>query len=606
MIKNTNDKIENELESTQLFLDMVLSISPDLFFRYNLKDDVMRYYGSAREVLGLPEEIRDYSNTVNQYIHIHPDDVAEVEKQIENVKCKIEESCDFRIINKNGSTSWHRKKIKLCYDNHGNIVEAIGRVSNVQEQKAMELKISYDSLTGCYRKKIFENMAIECLELLKDQGHSLMIVDLDNFKAVNDNLGHQFGDMVLREVGEKLSGLFRSTDYVGRIGGDEFMIFIKNTSDKTILKSQAQRVVEALDITYKGANHSYRISASIGISTYPDNGKTFKELYNNADIALFDAKNRGKNGYAFYETTLSKGTMENTLPFDIASRTLSQHFDSKIIAEVFNLLFETTEMELSIASVLRIIGQRFGVCRSYVFESSSDGTDCYHNSYEWCNKGVTSEKEKLQNLTMEDFWPVFSNANSDGIIYCNDFEILNSESAQDILENQSIESILHAYIRSGNKFSYMVGFDDCNSARVWSPIEIATLLYVSKIIAQFLNYNKTLKIAKTSSEERLRVLDSLNYSAYIIDIQTHKLSYFNRYTKKLLPEIQLGDVCYKTIRNKECECSDCPLKTMRETKEQTTRCVIYNSVLDVKMLVNASRLVSFDGKESIFVSANEI
>lgn len=600
------NKHSESLESDQFFLQVVQTLSTDLLFRHDLKTNTMYYFGSAREELGLPEVIYDYPHSLKNNVAFHPEDFSIVLEQIEQMYKGNEVSSDFRFYDAQGKAIWHRKEYRLCYDEDGVPAEAIGRSCNIQEKKEMETQVNFDALTGCYRKGIFERLAEQHLQQYRDIEHTLIIVDLDNFKAINDNLGHQFGDVVLREVGDTLKSIFRSSDLVGRIGGDEFMIFMKNTCDAKTIVTKVSQILEQLDKTYQGAHHSYHISASIGVAAYPLNGDNFQELYDNADIAMFDAKNRGKNDFVFYTPTLSKGTMENTLPFDVAARALSQHFDHKIVAKVFSLLFESQDLEFSMASALAAIGRRFGVSRAYVFESSPNGTDCYDNTFEWCAENILEELPNLQGLTFDQFEPLFSRANDEGIIYCNDFDSLGDDAAKEILEAQDIKSFLHAYIRSGEKFSYVIGFDDCVHHRVWSPIEITTLLYVSKIMAQFANYNKTIKAAETSSQERLSVLDSFNYPAYIIDIHSYEITYLNKNTKAKFPNVKLGDLCYKMLRGRDQECFNCPLKTMRQDHSPSARTVIYNEILDKNMLVNASRLTSFDGKESLFVSINEM
>lgn len=597
---------KESLESDQFFLQVLQTLSTDLLFRHDLKTNTMYYFGSAREQLGLPEVVYDYPHSLKNTNAFYPEDFTVVLGQIEEMYKGNEVASDFRFFDIDGKPIWHRKEYRLCYDEDGVPAEAIGRSCNIQEQKEMEDQVNFDALTGCYRKGVFERLAEKYLQQYSDIEHTLLIVDLDNFKAINDNLGHQFGDVVLREVGDTLKSIFRKTDLIGRIGGDEFMVFMKNTCDAEIIVTKVTQILEKLDKTYQGAHHSYHISASIGVAVYPLNGDNFQELYEKADIAMFDAKNRGKNDFVFYTPTLSKGTMENTLPFDVAARALSQHFDHKIVAKVFGLLFESQDLERSMTAALAAIGKRFGVSRAYVFESSPNGTDCYDNTFEWCAENVPAEIENLQGLTFEQFEPLFSLANDEGIIYCNDFSSLQDNDAQEILEDQGIKSFLHAYIRSGEKFSHVIGFDDCTHHRVWSPIKITTLLYVSKIMAQFVNYNKTIKAAEASCLERLSVLDSFNYKAYIIDIHTYEITYFNQYTKAKYPEIKLGDLCHKVLRGYDQECFNCPLKSMRQNQSSSAKTVLYNEILDENMLVNASRLTSFDGKESLFVSVNEM
>jgi diguanylate cyclase (GGDEF)-like protein len=128
-----------------------------------------------------------------------------------------------------------------------------------------------------------------------------MIIDIDNFKDVNDSHGHLFGDSVLTEISGKLRDMFRSSDILGRFGGDEFIVFLKNMSDKEMIAEKARMVCDIFRDTYTGKNKDYKISGSVGVSLYPNHGKTFSDLFHKADSALYDAKCRGKDCYVIYD-----------------------------------------------------------------------------------------------------------------------------------------------------------------------------------------------------------------------------------------------------------------------------------------------------------------
>ena len=124
------------------------------------------------------------------------------------------------------------------------------------------------------------------------------MIDIDNFKGLNDTLGHQAGDEFLIGFAKKLKKHFRETDVVGRIGGDEFFVFVRNISETVQIKNKAGDI---LDIVRSVASNYLQVelSGSIGISRYPANGNTVEELYACSDTALYQAKKSGKNQYVF-------------------------------------------------------------------------------------------------------------------------------------------------------------------------------------------------------------------------------------------------------------------------------------------------------------------
>lgn len=590
----------------RMLFNVAQSLSSDMLFRYDVRNSTMRYFGATQNLFKLPELLTNYPQCIVAAGLIYEADLEIFLKFADNVKNGIVEPCEIRIYDKDKRLNWYKKEYKIIYDNKGRALEAVGKFTNIQEQKDLESLIRIDALAGCLRKDAFEMMTKDYMAENPNSQDVLFVIDLDNFKAVNDNLGHQFGDMVIKGVGTKLMQLFHDCDFVGRIGGDEFMVFMKDIADVSVAEKKAKEILSALDATYTGASSSYRITASVGMAYHPLDGMTFQELYEHGDMALYEAKHNGKNGAVIYHSSLSKGTMENTLPFDVAARSMAQHFDIEVVSSIFNLLFETNDYDISLQAALEYLGTRFDVSRSYIFEMHPTVPEVYKNTYEWCNTGVRAEKDTLDQVPLELFQEFFSQANDQGILYCNDLSVLEKEEGRAILEAQGIESVLHCYITSGDRISYVVGFDECRNPRVWSPLEVSTLLNATKIIVQFLSYKKTLQAVDTISRERLSVLNSLHYQAYIIDVNTHEITFFNDHTKSTVDGIALGKQCYEIFRGNHQQCKNCPLCKMEESGESHARVVIYNEHLKKNTLVLATKLSSYDGRESMFVTSVDL
>ncbi|MBD5501291.1 MAG: GGDEF domain-containing protein [Lachnospiraceae bacterium] len=138
----------------------------------------------------------------------------------------------------------------------------------------------------------------------------MFLLDIDNFKKINDTLGHAFGDEVLRTFGRTIGSIFRVTDIIGRTGGDEFTIFLKFLkSDENTLK-EAEKLVKFFEGFQAGEYVKYSATASIGAAVFPADGENFDALYKAADTALYKAKKRGKNQLAFYDDRDRKGKEE--------------------------------------------------------------------------------------------------------------------------------------------------------------------------------------------------------------------------------------------------------------------------------------------------------
>lgn len=162
-------------------------------------------------------------------------------------------------------------------------------------------KAQTDLLTDLLNKIATEDQIKEYLQGEgKDKRSMMFVLDIDNFKNINDTMGHAFGDEVIATLGKQLRSEFRVNDIVGRTGGDEFTIFLKDLKDENLLKSEANRVLGIFKNFKVGEYTKYFATASIGVSIYPQDADSFEGLYKAADQALYKAKNRGKNQMAFY------------------------------------------------------------------------------------------------------------------------------------------------------------------------------------------------------------------------------------------------------------------------------------------------------------------
>ena len=244
---------------------------------------------------------------------VHPDDKKKVHDSFQRERLLVlyaqgttEFSLDCRRIYPDGRTLWICCTLCLMSDPFTQDVKGICYIKDIQRQKERELKLLYcaehDSLCNLYNKRTTKERISEflALETNKNAQHALLILDIDNFKQINDEYGHIVGDTVLTKASGHIRDCFRSSDIVGRVGGDEFVLFIKNISRPEAAARKARELKELLHAVHINNNPSLPLSASIGIAIYPAHGEDFDILYQNADTALYQAKKSGKDTYCEY------------------------------------------------------------------------------------------------------------------------------------------------------------------------------------------------------------------------------------------------------------------------------------------------------------------
>lgn len=187
----------------------------------------------------------------------------------------------------------------------GLLIFIIINISNKEKSKEhsrlLNEKADTDLLTGLNNKLATERKIKEYIEQYPGSLAMMFVLDIDNFKKINDTLGHAFGDEVLRGFGKSISSVFRVTDIIGRTGGDEFTIFLKFLKNDEDTVKEAEKLVNFFKDFTTGEYVKYSATASIGAAVFPAHGSDFETLYKSADKALYKAKQRGKNQLAFFD-----------------------------------------------------------------------------------------------------------------------------------------------------------------------------------------------------------------------------------------------------------------------------------------------------------------
>jgi diguanylate cyclase (GGDEF)-like protein/PAS domain S-box-containing protein len=201
---------------------------------------------------------------------------------------------------------------------HG--LKLIDRIANIAkialerdeaEQRIRQLA-HYDELTGLPNRVMFNQALEHALSHARreNRGLALLFVDLDRFKNINDTLGHDAGDRLLRHMAERLKGSLREADLVARFGGDEFMVLLEDLSDSHYAAAAAEKLLAAIAQPLTLGQQEFHLSASIGISAFPDDGSDPRMLQKHADIAMYRAKERGRNCWHFYSPTTDTHSLE--------------------------------------------------------------------------------------------------------------------------------------------------------------------------------------------------------------------------------------------------------------------------------------------------------
>lgn len=205
-----------------------------------------------------------------------------------------------------GKLVWHDYVFTPVFNKDGEVESVVCIGHDVTERRASEhnnwTKANYDDLTGLPNRSLFTNRLEEYIKHSHRFGTSiaLLFIDLDYFKEINDRLGHEAGDNLLKQTAERIHDCVRESDTAARLGGDEFIVILKNLQNPRHVEIVAEKIRQRLAEPFSLGNHTIQISASIGVSLSPQDTPFAKELVNHADAAMYASKNKGRNQVNFF------------------------------------------------------------------------------------------------------------------------------------------------------------------------------------------------------------------------------------------------------------------------------------------------------------------
>jgi diguanylate cyclase (GGDEF)-like protein/PAS domain S-box-containing protein len=212
----------------------------------------------------------------------------------------------------NGETIWVSMTGRAQIDSDGRVTHYEGTVEDVTERRRFQAHIehqaNFDALTGLANRALLDDRLRQAIKQAEVDGGrvTVALVDLDQFKLINDSFGHQLGDALLRTVAERLKGCVRDSDTVGRQGGDEFVLILRNYADDDEITSIMQRIQASVAQPWTAGRREMHVTCSVGIAVYPTDGRTAEVLMRNADSAMYKAKENGRNNYQFFTAELNR------------------------------------------------------------------------------------------------------------------------------------------------------------------------------------------------------------------------------------------------------------------------------------------------------------
>lgn len=560
-VRDAQEKLRLSLEH----LEIIMNQSSDIIFEWDLIADSISFSPNWLEKFGYAPHYDGRQQKEEMLHNFYPDDVEPMAAFMEEAKRGISDSViDVRIRSFQDQYIWCRIRAATQYSAENTPIRAVGTISDIDEEKRMveELRrrAELDALTGLYNHTETERRAELYLADKPDTICAMFIIDVDNFRLVNDGQGHLFGDAVLAELAAGMKKITRKSDVIGRIGGDEFAMFLKDLPSVSIAEDKARKLLQLFQNLFQGEKQSVEVTCSIGVAVYPWDGSSYQELYHCADLALYQAKCWGKNRFARFDAG-SMAAMDrigySSLGASIDSDQNTGGKTGDLVNYVFQILYDTNDIDDAIKTILEIVGRRFDVSRAYVFENSFCGNYA-DNTYEWCNEGIIPQKEFLQQYPYEKVEGYKDLFRDNSVFYCRDIHSLTPAQSR-LFESQGICSTLQCALYDDKEFCGFIGFDECTGLRMWNKEEIGILSLVAQMLTTFLSKKREADRNRQILVQLNTILDMQDAYIYAIRQDTYELLYMNQKLLRLDPSARPGMACHQAFYGRSAPCENCPL-----------------------------------------------
>lgn len=292
--------LEEEIRVMKERYRILVETTPALLFEYQPEKDTMIF------IYNFPDnkqrrEIPEYKKFVEKNPLVHPDHIQKfMDALMEASRVPTKGEIEYLSKVSTGEFQWHRTYYSSIVDEQGKVISVLGRIHNIHEaatvKKEMQHRVETDLLTGLYNKQAVSEKVNKWLKANPTGRASMIMLDIDNFKYINDMYGHSVGDKILKEVARLMEVCSSEDSVLARFGGDEFICFsmesIRNIEDR--VKSFMDRLKK--EITFLDEE----VCCSIGIAEKASDQDNFEDIFNRADNAMYLAKNSGKNRYYIY------------------------------------------------------------------------------------------------------------------------------------------------------------------------------------------------------------------------------------------------------------------------------------------------------------------
>lgn len=500
----------------------LVSVGIQRIFEYDIKNDELMTSGSMNGTYGKEKYWKNLSTIAKQYRYVLFADwnvFDELIRQCRNGECFVEQ--EMRLRDEQGDYKWSLIRGKMLFDEVGNPSKVVGTMDDIDEKKRMEIRQAdenmRDPLTRLYRSSYSRQLVTDFLRKQNCSEYAgFLILDIDNFEILNEKMGRAFGDEILKNIAADIEKIFYPTDILGRIGGDEFVILMKNIRVISDIEKKIKEIQKVVNRTYIGETMNFGSTVAVGASVFPIDGVDYTVLYEKAEKALLNAKAAGKNCYSFYDS--GKEEIYNQYHLEEKHEKLKREEEEDIISGgsnsdslielAFKLIEESKDTDSAINLLIRQVARQMnlsGICiRARVGKE-------YKVEYPYqCNLDEPIiENAGCVEYTKEQWDEMMANFQSGkGLMYFSDVREIPAETGRKLALAYGVHSFARCAYYDKGEYAGNIDFVDLKREREWTREELTTIKAVTNVVSFYLLKMKAYEDA-SETVDRLTGYDAL-------------------------------------------------------------------------------------------------
>ncbi len=520
MIKLQNGKME-QIEREKERFKALASVGIRRIFEYNIQDDVLMNAQSRDGNYGAESFIKDFREAAKRERYILFGDWEVFDEFMD--KCKngtpVMEA-HMRMRDRQGDYKWYRVRGKMLYDEYKQPLKVVGTIEDIDEAKRMEIREAdenmRDPLTKLYKKEYAKQLIQDFLANQTGSEYAgFLILDIDNFSILNEKMGNVFGDEILKNIANDIEKIFYSTDILGRVGGDEFVILMKNIKLVEDINKKIMEIQQVVNRTYIGETMNFGSTIGVGASVFPIDGVEYDVLYEKAEKALFHAKEAGKNCYGFYDASNEEiykqyKLEEKHLKIQEADKKRDELGTSNSLIELaFKLIEETKDTDSAINLLLRQVARQMDLDVISICERVGDEFKLVY-PYQCCTSAeFYGEEMRDLEYTQEQWYTMLEEfKNGNGMVCVSDSSMVENDTQRKLSLAYGIRSYVGCAFYDKGEYAGHIDFLDFGKQRKWTKDEIMTIRAVTNVVSAYLLKMKAYEDA-TNTVERLTGYDAI-------------------------------------------------------------------------------------------------